>query len=76
MRRCGRRWGWMGRVRHDLSQGFVISAEQANKTMKRAEGEVKAERVRWFLPDFRKALIESLPEPEMVAESNNVTPAT
>ena len=29
--------------------------------LKRAEGEVKAERVRWFVSDFRKALIESLP---------------
>ena len=32
--------------------------------LKRAEDEVKAERVRWFVSDFRKALIESLPEPE------------
>ena len=32
--------------------------------LKRAENEVKAERVRWFVSDFRKALIESLPEPE------------
>ena len=29
--------------------------------LKRAEGEVKAERVRWFVYDFCKALIESLP---------------
>lgn len=29
--------------------------------LKRAESEVKAERVRWFVSDFRKALIESLP---------------
>ena len=28
--------------------------------LKRAESEVKAERVRWFVADFRKALIESL----------------
>lgn len=32
--------------------------------LKRAEGEVKAERVRWFVSDFRKALIESLPAQE------------
>lgn len=32
--------------------------------LKRAEGEVKAERVRWFVSDFRKALIESLPARE------------
>ena len=32
-----------------------------NGWLKRAEGEVKAERVRWFVSDFRKALLESLP---------------
>ena len=32
--------------------------------LKRAEDEVKAERVRWFVSDFRKALIESLPVQE------------
>ena len=32
-----------------------------NGWLKRAEDEVKAERVRWFVSDFRKALIESLP---------------
>ncbi|MDE2734527.1 MAG: PD-(D/E)XK nuclease family protein [Gemmatimonadota bacterium] len=32
--------------------------------LKRAEDEVKAERVRWFVSDFRKALIESLPAEE------------
>ena len=32
--------------------------------LNRAENEVKAERVRWFLSDFRKALIESLPAQE------------
>ena len=36
--------------------------------LKRAENEVKAERVRWFVADFRTALIESLPDPEKVAE--------
>ncbi len=36
----------------------------ANGWLKRAEGEVKAERVRWFVSDFRKALIESLPAQE------------
>ena len=35
--------------------------------LKRAEDEVKAERVRWFVSDFRKALIESLPAQEEVA---------
>lgn len=30
--------------------------------LKRGEDGVKAERVRWFVSDFRKALIESLPE--------------
>ena len=39
-----------------------------NGWLKRAEDEVKAERVRWFVSDFRKALIESLPVPEEVAE--------
>ena len=34
-----------------------------NGWLKRAENEVKAERVRWFVSDFRKALIESLREP-------------
>ena len=33
----------------------------ADGWLKRAEDEVKAERVRWFVSDFRKALIESLP---------------
>ena len=33
----------------------------ADGWLKRAEGEVKAERVRWFVSDFRKALLESLP---------------
>ena len=32
--------------------------------LKRAEDEVKAERVRWFMSDFRKALKESLPVQE------------
>ena len=36
----------------------------ANGWLKRAEDEVKAERVRWFVSDFRKALIESLPAQE------------
>ena len=31
-----------------------------NGWLKRAEDKVKAERVRWFVSDFRKALIESL----------------
>ena len=35
-----------------------------NGWLKRAESEVKAERVRWFVSDFRKALIESLPAQE------------
>ena len=35
-----------------------------NGWLKRAENEVKAERVRWFVSDFRKALIESLPAQE------------
>ena len=35
-----------------------------NGWLKRAEDEVKAERVRWFVSDFRKALIESLPVQE------------
>ena len=33
----------------------------ADGWLKRAEDEVKAEQVRWFVSDFRKALIESLP---------------
>ena len=33
----------------------------ADGWLKRAEDEVKAERVRWFVSDFHKALIESLP---------------
>ena len=32
--------------------------------LKRSEGEVEAERVHWFVSDFRKALIESLPTQE------------
>ena len=32
--------------------------------LKRAEAEVKAERVRWFVSDFRKALMETLPAQE------------
>ena len=32
-----------------------------NGWLKRAEDEVKAEQVRWFVSDFRKALTESLP---------------
>ena len=47
-----------------------------NGWLKRAEDEVQAERVRWFVSDFRKALKDSLPEPEEVAEQTNVTPAT
>ena len=39
----------------------------ADGWLKRAEDEVKAERVRWFVSDFRKALIESLPAQEEVA---------
>ena len=35
-----------------------------NGWLKRAEDEVKAERVRWFVSDLRKALIESLPAQE------------
>lgn len=35
-----------------------------NGWLKRAENEVKVERVRWFVSDFRKALIESLPAQE------------
>ena len=35
-----------------------------NGWLKRAEDEVKAERVRWFVSDFRKALKESLPVQE------------
>ena len=35
-----------------------------NGWLKRAEDAVKAERVRWFVSDFRKALIESLPAEE------------
>ena len=35
-----------------------------NGWLKRAEDEVKAEQVRWFVSDFRKALIESLPAEE------------
>ena len=42
--------------------------EWADGWLKRAEDGVKAERVRWFVSDFRKALIESLPEPKEVAE--------
>ena len=35
-----------------------------NGWLKRAEDEIKAERVRWFVSDFRKALIENLPAEE------------
>ena len=45
---------------------FVKASIQkwADGWLKRAEDEVKAERVRWFVSDFRKALIESLPAQE------------
>ena len=45
---------------------FVKASIQnwADGWLKRAEYEVKAERVRWFVSDFRKALIESLPAQE------------
>ena len=36
----------------------------ADGWLKRAEDEVKAEQVRWFVSDFRKALLESLPAQE------------
>ena len=42
--------------------------EWADGWLKGAEDEVKAEQVRWFVSHFRKALKESLPEPEEAAE--------
>ncbi len=54
--------------RKELAEkGQLVNAsirEWACGWLKRAEGEVKAERVRWFVSDFRKALIESLPAQE------------
>ena len=52
--------------RKGLAEKFAKASIQkwANGWLKRAEDEVKAERVRWFVSDFRKALIESLPAQE------------
>ena len=44
----------------------------ANGWLKRAEDKVKAERVRWFVSDFRKAL--SLPAEEQIAEHEKLPP--
>ena len=44
-----------------LANASIRDWASANGWLKRAENEVKAERVRWFISDFRKALIESLP---------------
>ena len=49
--------------RRELAEKFAKASLQkwADGWLKRAEDEVKAERVRWFVSDFRKALIEGLP---------------
>ena len=52
--------------RKELAEKFAKASiqEWADGWLKRAEDEVKAERVRWFVSDFRKALIRSLPAEE------------
>ena len=52
--------------RKELAEKFAKASIQkwTDGWLKRAEDEVKAERVRWFVSDFRKALIESLPAQE------------
>ena len=47
-----------------LANASIRKWASDNGWLKRAESEVKAERVRWFVSDFRKALIESLPAQE------------
>lgn len=47
-----------------LANALIRKWAGDNGWLKRAENEVKAERVRWFVSDFRKALIESLPAQE------------
>ena len=44
-----------------LANASIRKWANDNGWLQRAENEVKAERVRWFVSDFRKALIESLP---------------
>lgn len=54
--------------REELAEKFAKASIQDwasdNGWLKRAEDEVKAERVRWFVSDFRKALNENLPVQE------------
>ena len=45
-----------------LANASIQEWASDNGWLKRAEDEVKAERMRWFVSDFRKALIESIPE--------------
>ncbi len=47
-----------------LANASIRKWADDNGWLKRAESKVKAERVRWLVSDFRKALIESLPAQE------------
>lgn len=49
---------------NQLANASIQKWANDNGWLERAESEVKAERVRWFVSDFRKALIESLPAQE------------
>ena len=51
-----------------FEKGSIQDWASDNGWLKRSEDQVKAEQVRWFVSHFRKALKESLPEPEEAAE--------